>query len=553
VTLILNTIDRGLAKLFRIEPSDLAKNRPVVVCGLLLALVAIALRLFFWWYTGRVWEDALITVLHSENFVKGLGLSLNNNGEPPVHGFTSPLGVLVPLAGDLLKVGFGLSLIKAVSALAGGLTVLYAMAIAIHPKTRLPGPLAFMVMAYLAIEHHQILWGMAGMETQLVTLILLMSIYYAIAARPVALGVSLGLCMLARPDLAFWTLIVGVYVLFTSRRRFLIVAGVAAAVYAPWVIFTTLYYGSPVPNTIVAKSLGYPLWIHEPTLTMDKIWTVLGLRLGGGYEANSIFQPLGPCFGGHGVYFQAILDDAGAICRIMTILAVIGAISAIWSRQREWWVVVGYFAVYSLYYTFLVPNVFGWYIVPFVAITLLLSARGIEATGKLLPAPSTRPFAFGIIAGLYLAVLTFNLPMTFRTEKQIQEIIENNVRKPLGIYMGQTMRKHETVGSECLGYLAYYSRRQVFDWPGLASRKVVEYNRTHPGGREMVEMFECLRPDFIVLRPSYYNACLGRGYKWLESDYTVIRSFDAPAEEAARIPLVQFNIDRSFLVLERKS
>jgi hypothetical protein len=40
-------------------------------------------------------------------------------GEPPLHGFTSPLSVLVPLVGDVFRVGFGIPFIKVVSAFAG--------------------------------------------------------------------------------------------------------------------------------------------------------------------------------------------------------------------------------------------------------------------------------------------------------------------------------------------------------------------------------------------------------------------------------------------------
>jgi hypothetical protein len=200
---------RILRRWLHIDVPDTPESDTVVRFGLFLACVAVALRFFFWAYTGRNWEDALITVLHSENFFNGLGLThYLGEGEPPLHGFTSPLSVLVPMMGDFLKVGFGLSFIKIVSALAGGLTVLYAMAVAIHPKIKLPTPLAVMIMGYLAFEHHQILWGMAGMETQMAVLVLLASLYFAIAEKTVPLGFSLGFCMLARPDFAFWAAIV---------------------------------------------------------------------------------------------------------------------------------------------------------------------------------------------------------------------------------------------------------------------------------------------------------------------------------------------------------
>ena len=44
-------------------------------------------------YTNHIWEDFFITFRHSQNLCEGKGL-VYNEGER-VHGFTSPLGVLL--------------------------------------------------------------------------------------------------------------------------------------------------------------------------------------------------------------------------------------------------------------------------------------------------------------------------------------------------------------------------------------------------------------------------------------------------------------------------
>ena len=222
--------------------------------------LAVAVRLFFWIYTNRTWEDALISVQHAENAALGLGLTHTPSNEPPLHGFTSPLSVLVPLLGDLVHVGYGLLLIKLVSALLGGVAVFLAYQICNNLK--LPSALALTVGAYIAFEHHQILWGMAGMETQITIVAYLYSFRCFQQGTQLEKGMSLGLCMLARPDATVW---VGIGCGFELWRAFknqnLKRLGILAAgllmVYAPWLIFTFAYYGSPVPNTIYAKSLGY--------------------------------------------------------------------------------------------------------------------------------------------------------------------------------------------------------------------------------------------------------------------------------------------------------
>ncbi len=539
-----------LSKFLRFDAGSLDDHPGVVRAGLWLAACAVAIRLFFWAYTGRNWEDALITVLHSENFVRGLGLTHYRAGELPLHGFTSPFSVLIPLVGDLFRPGFGLSLIKLVSAFAGGLTVLYAMAIAIHPKVKLPVPLAFMAMGYLAFEHHQILWGMAGMETQVVTLVLIMSVYYLNAMAPIALGVSLGCCMLARPDFAFWTVIAGLCVLVWNWRALPKVVLPALSVYAPWIIFTTLYYGSPLPNTIVAKGLGYPLWIHAPGLTWMGILRRAAVSLFNPYSAGALFQPLGPCFGGQGNGFRPLWDTHGALGMAMMALALVGMAVVLIRRERPLIPVAGFVLVYGVYYVFFVAVIFGWYVVPFAAMALLLSLRGIAALGGLIRAPRVRTALLSAIAAGYVACFVVVLPTTFAAEKRIQRDVEDVVRKRMGTFLGCVMQPDQTVGCEPLGYVAYYSRRTVLDWPGLANRKVVEYSRTHPQGRSLMDMLEFFKPDFLALRYREYQDSFER--TWIDTEYRIIASFEAPRASIQDIPGIEQNVDTGFLVLAKR-
>jgi hypothetical protein len=163
----------------------------------LLVIIALGMlvRLFYWGYTERTWEDALITVLHSENAASGLGLTHITPGEPPLHGFTSPLSVLLPLIGDLYHVGYGLPFLKFLSVLFGGIAVWLGARISLN--LGLPPALALTAAAFLAFEHHQILWGMAGMETQVVTVAYLWSIYCMQRGTQWQKGLSLGFTMLA--------------------------------------------------------------------------------------------------------------------------------------------------------------------------------------------------------------------------------------------------------------------------------------------------------------------------------------------------------------------
>lgn len=512
---------------------------------LLVALAAVVLRLVFHFHVDRSWEDALITVLHAENFWDGLGLTHFHQGQPPVHGFTSPLSVLIPLAGDVFSRGQGLVFLKLVSAFAGGATALYAYAICRHPRMNLPLPLALLAAGYCAIEYQQILWGMAGLETQVVVLIVLASMYQLLAheeGRDWPLGVLLGLCMLARPDLLFWCVIAGLVVLARSPRSFVRVTGWALLVYVPWLVFATLYYGSFVPNTIGAKEAafgGYPL----PTSWAD-LWRTMRLLI--------VFAPLGPVFAGYGTGFQPFLDQP-VLTWIVLALAVAGI--AVGLRRRGAVLAMGLFVLaYTAYYLYFVPIIFGWYLPPINAVTVILAALGLAAlTARIARTP--RMAVLGAVAAGYLALLAWPLPLFYRTERAIQANIEDGVRKDMGLYLRQAMSEHDTVSLEPLGYVAYYSRRDVYDTPGLANPRVVAFYKSQPRQeRTLYNLVRHFQPTFVVLRPG--NISMEYGYfllkEWFRTFYESDRQFQAEPRQLQAMWRSEATYDREFVVFKRR-
>ena len=77
------------------------RDNPILVAFIALALAA---RLTFWFYTGRVWEDALITITAARNVWEGIGLT-HHASEPYVQSFTSPISVLIPILGEMFQAG----------------------------------------------------------------------------------------------------------------------------------------------------------------------------------------------------------------------------------------------------------------------------------------------------------------------------------------------------------------------------------------------------------------------------------------------------------------
>ncbi len=540
---------RMLQQRLGIEEIDQEEHRFVVKAAFLIAAIGMLLRIVFWIYTQRYWEDALITCLHSENMASGFGLTHVRPGEPPLHGFTSPLSVLVPLIGDLIHVGFGVEFLKLVSIPASALTVFFMLGICIHKKVRLAPPLTIVAMGFVAFEHHQILWGMAGMETQLAVLILIMSVYYTMTLKAVPLGISLGLCMLVRPDYAFWTIIAGLYVLANRPKTFVKVAGVALAVYLPWIIFTTAYYGSPLPNTIVAKGLGYTKWWEKVDVvnlfTIKRhTWLVL---------SEQLHVHLGPMFAGHGASLHLFFTNGpeSPIANIMFLFAVIGTLVILFKRQWVLWPLVAVVVVYSVYYIYLVPVIFGWYKMPYIATLLLICLCGIQYATSWIRNIKVRNAVNWGYACVYLGLFVSVLPISFYTERMIQHYIENDVRKEAGLYIREHIKPDEAVGCEPLGYMGYYSRANIYDWPGLASRTVVAWSKEQPPERRSLEnMCKDLQPEYLFLRDMevLYHF---KTNDWIKENYHVVKVFQVDPEKAKLIPWLDRNVDTVFRIYKK--
>ncbi len=518
------------------------ENASIKNAAYLFVLLAVLLRIVFWAYTQRILEDALIARLHAENFALGLGLTHLRPGEGPIQSFTSPLSMGVMVLGDLIHFGAGLFVLRVASLLASMIAILFLMGIAIHPALRLSLPMAAVLMGYSALEYQQILFGMGGLETQLATTALLSSVYYLMAKKPIRLGVALGLCMLARPDFGFWTLIAGAYGLFRFPRQMPKVILCALSLYLPWILFATAYYGSPIPQTILAKAIGYPS-VAGSLGSFDFFTIKRHFRI---VLCEQLILFLAPVFTGQGGYhFYFFAGPENLLANAIFLLALLGGMLAAVRRNWELLPIAAFAFVYTLYYIFFVSVVSHWYKVPYCLMLLLLAVYAFQAVCNLLPRQPVRKWALRLPAAAYLGALAVVLPLSFHVERQVQSLIYDKSLKAAGLYLAEHMQSGEAVGCQPLGYLAYYSRGTVYDWPGLASKKVLEFSRANPEKRNFEYMLDALRPEYMLLRDREFLYYFTRT-DWIREDYHPIQVFRADPKDTPAIRWIDRNPDTDF-------
>jgi hypothetical protein len=200
-------------------------------------------------------DDAYITFRYARNLSEGLGF-VYNSGQP-VLGTTTPLFTALLAAAAL---GWGSAAIPDAANLISLASDAAAVLLLYHLARRAfgSGLVALLLATAYALNPFRASVAAGGMEASLFTLLLLLSFERLVLARSlVGGGIAAALAILVRPD-ALLFLAPYFASLWLGDRRFavrsLLLIGVLLS---PWLIGSTLYFGSPLPNSIIAKGHAY--------------------------------------------------------------------------------------------------------------------------------------------------------------------------------------------------------------------------------------------------------------------------------------------------------
>ena len=526
-------------------------------------LLACLVPLGYTLYTEHIWEDFFITFKYSQNLADGNGL-VYNEGER-VHGFTSPLGVLLPalcylVTGSSSYVpALWLFRILSIAAFAGGGLLLLRALKKADPRRAW---LAWLSVLLCVLEVKGVAYTINGMETGFLLFFLAWGVALFVDGGPAA-WLARGACwaglMWTRPDGCIYVAGLGLAELLFVRaaRKELFLsqlksAGVCAVLYLPWLLAAWVYYGTPVPHTIVAKSrvegstLGFFLDYlqHLP----DKVM----------YVAAQVFRPIYVSemagWVGQGALEALagrLTKAAGVFCAFYWLLPV---------RDRLGRMLSVCFLVLCLYFCYMYM-LFPWYLPPATMLGLLILTRGVvtltdTVRGWLPQDPlygHCRWAAYAVL-GLFAAwhVVHFGLT-SWQMRVQVAQVEVGN-RTRIGLWLREHARPTDRVFLEPVGYIGYFSGLRVLDWPGLVSPEVVQVRKKKR--LNMATIIPELQPEWVVLRPNELQAvkesAAGRAF---ESQYTHAATFDVSKsiQEYRFLPgRLYLWIDRTFHVYQRK-
>ena len=512
---------------------------------------AVAARLVFWTTTNRMFEDGLTTITHARNVPLGLGL-VHHAGEGNVHGFTSAIGVLIPLAGELVHQGSGMLAMRVASLIAVCIALVYARLIC--RDLRLGAfPTAF-VLAYLAFDQNMIFYGMSGMETQVAVTVILGGVYHVRRQDLVASGIWLGLAPLARPEFVLWVAPALAYLALANLRRGIAAGGIAGAIVAPWIVFTTAYYGSPIPNTVVAKAAVSPIpAILSNGSPLPWLEWLFGQVTGHIELLLYHFEPF------HEVWSTAAAPLPGPVLIVIAVVvADLFAIGLVASRQvAGWWPALAFVGLFFAYRVYFIPtiNYYDWYLPPFLALVMIVVAAGLQRIYV------WRPMITKFLSVALAFAFAMHVPFSFGVESKVQAV-ENEVRTNVAEYLKATVPPGESVTSESAGYIGFYGGVKLFDYPGLTSKTSVRaLQALPPDQRDLPHLVAALRPDWLVLRPWELNS-LREQFPEIAAEYQVVRVFQMSGVSDAQLDadgantisfggLFETDVDEKFIVLRK--
>jgi hypothetical protein len=450
-----------------------------------LFAAAVLVRLGFALLTGYTADDAFITFRYAENLAWGNGF-VYNIGER-VLGTSTPLFTFLLAITTVLQIpvtwaALGISL--AASGMIAVFLYRFARALRLTHLAILP---SLLYIAWL----RSIPADISGMETALFTFLVTAAFYYQHRRLAIyALGMAT-LASVTRPEGLGLLGLLLLYNLYRDRTLWRSYLATPLILLGPWLLFAWLYFGSPVPNSMIAKLALYSQFGTMPPL--DALVYLLGLGSLVGW-----------------LLLTLLLIGAWELNRAQNS----GQLELVW--------IVAMLLFFSLSRT----HLFHWYITPIYPIFFLFVAAAINLIYQRMRIPVAQAGRIG--TALSLAILLALLFFSYRQVDYYRETQQTTerVHREIGTWLFAQTEASSVIAAEDIGYIGYYSKRTILDRDGLVSQQAVEFNRD---GRYL-ELITERHPEYVVAMvgspisgfiydpgfTSYYRELKRFGYRTIE-------------------------------------
>ena len=433
------------------------------------------------YYLFRNWayDDPFITYRYAQNIVNGLGF-VYNPGEHVLSTttplFTLLLAALSPLWNDHPHLA---NLIGAMSIALGALLLYWLANILNEPLVGWT--------ALLLYPTSPLLVNSLGSETPLYIALCLACFYFYWRSNYTLTAIFSALAVLTRPDGVLVPILLATHYLLSQRRPILWKpVMIFCLLVLPWLIFSWVYFGSPIPATLIAKQ-------HQGLMSNSQRFAAGFLTIIKAYYLS---------------WYYAI--QAGIAC-----LGIIYMLL----RSRRWLLFIAWPIIYFLTFTFLGLTRYFWYYAPLLPGFVVLVGLGLTSIDWLIrrqleKAHHPNPWTGSLPRLVILSLLV--VPCIFQIT-HLKTISENRdprytIYRAIGNWLRDNSLPNTSVGTLEIGIIGYYAEHPIIDFAGLIQPEIasrLEYQTTYADAANYaVHRF---RPDYLVIREGIFPD-LEKGY-----------------------------------------
>jgi hypothetical protein len=351
--------------------------------------------------------------------------------------------------------------------------------------------------------------ALGGMETSLVILWLIAaSEFYVVRENEVGAALFCALAVLTRPDAILLPVLFMLYELMSRRRFpwralliFLMVVG-------PWLIFSQLYFGSVVPNSIAAKTGAY--FVHP----LQAVATLLGF-IATRSPLNGANWPLWAVGLSLAVLFASFLS---------------GALASVKVKHRVLPLVI-YPIAYWLGLSIGNPLLFFWYYPPLIWAFDMFALLGVANLAARISNVAREIALTCVIAGLiiiqWIGLGPFHVhwPVDLRQREFTYAAVATN--------LAGMIEPGRTVALPEIGVFGYiFDQAYIIDTVGLVSPQAIPHRLRVPAPDQTInyaianDVIAQLQPDYVITLEIFARPTLLQSSQFLK-DYQLVSMFAA--------------------------
>lgn len=427
-------------------------------------------------------DDPYITFRYAHNLLEGHGL-VYNVGDRTLSTTAPFYALLLALLGCFWPDLPTLSNLLSAVALVSSAALLLLLAQDRGRKT--PG-----IVAALLLILSPYLLRTFGAETCFSIMLILGGFYAYEGSHYFWAGGLLAVATMARPDGVLAAAAVALVHLIRRRPIPWRAAILYTALTGAWFLGLWLYYGSPLPATLMVKQQQGQMAIST------RFWAGL-LDLIGRYAQEPVYWLYGA-------------------------LALLG-LGQVITRARHWSPLLAWTALYIAGYALLGVSRYYWYYAPLVPALVVLVAEGVAALlGAISRTRLPRPATVGLTGLLLISLLAPRATRMMATYRSPDPRVETY--REIGQWLDTHVPPGASVGLLEVGIIGYYARRPVVDFAGLiqpdVARRFTASTTYQESAAWTIQTYE---PEYVLLHQTDFASITAS--EWFRSAYVPLREF----------------------------